>query len=195
MYLLIDNYDSFVHNLVHYIEQFGKKVMIVRSDAVTTEQAESLFESGDLQGIVISPGPKTPLECGNCCEIIQSMAGRVPILGVCLGHQIIGHVFGAKVEKGDRPMHGKVTEITIDGGEIFQNLPRTYKVTHYHSLIVSSEGFPEELQVDAWSKDGVVMAMSHKSLPIYGVQFHPEALLTEYGHELIYNFIRICETL
>lgn len=194
MYLLIDNYDSFVYNLVHYMEQFGKKVMIVRADAVTAEQVEALLEAGELQGIVISPGPKTPKECGNCCEIVQCMAGRIPILGVCLGHQIIGHVFGAKVRKGTKPMHGKVTEITTDGRKIFRGLPRTYKVTHYHSLIVSKEAFPESLQVDAWTREGDIMALSHKSMPVYGVQFHPEALLTEYGHELIGNFLEICDS-
>ena len=121
------------------------------------------------------------------------MAGRVPILGVCLGHQIIGHVFGASVKKGERPMHGKVTAITTDGKGLFQNLPRTYQVTRYHSLVVCDENFPKELQVDARSEDGVIMAVSHRKMPIYGVQFHPEAVLTEYGHELLINYTKICK--
>ena len=120
------------------------------------------------------------------------MSGRVPVLGVCLGHQIIGHVFGAVIRKGNRPMHGKVTSIKNDGQGLFKNLPRQYKVTRYHSLIVDDENFPQDLQVDARSEDGVIMGLSHRSMPVYGVQFHPEAVLTQYGHELLNNYTKIC---
>lgn len=192
MYLMIDNYDSFVYNLARYLEEAGEKVELIRNDKITVEKTESMLEAGSLEGIIFSPGPKSPADCGNCREILQRMAGRVPILGVCLGHQIIGHVFGATVKKGKRPMHGKVTAITTDGKGLFQGLPGTYQVTRYHSLVVCDENFPKELQVNARSEDGVIMAVSHRKMPIYGVQFHPEAVFTEYGHELLVNYTKIC---
>ena len=192
MYLMIDNYDSFVYNLARYLEELGEKVKLVRNDRIVPEQVETMKKSGILEGIIISPGPKSPEDCGNCREIVKRMAGSVPILGVCLGHQIIGHVFGAHVHKGKRPMHGKVTEIRTNGEGLFRNLPQKYKVTRYHSLVVGEENFPAQLRVDARSADGVIMAVSHRKLPVYGVQFHPEAVLTEYGHELLGNFTEIC---
>ncbi|MGN0334597.1 MAG: anthranilate synthase component II [Lachnospiraceae bacterium] len=192
MYLIIDNYDSFVYNLARYLEELGEKVELVRNDRITTERIESMLEAGSLSGIILSPGPKSPADCGSCKEILKRMAGRVPVLGVCLGHQIIGHVFGAVVKKGKRPMHGKVTPVFTDGTGLFRNLPRTYQVTRYHSLVISDEKFPEELQVNARDEDGVIMAVSHRKMPVYGVQFHPEAVLTEYGHELMGNFVQIC---
>lgn len=192
MYLMVDNYDSFVYNLARYLEELGKTVEIVRNDRITLAKAETMLLSGVLEGILISPGPKSPEDCGNCREIVSKMAGRVPILGVCLGHQIIGHVFGANVVKGKRPMHGKVTPIHTNEQGLFQGLPKTYNVTRYHSLVVSEENFPEVLQVDARTEDGVIMALSHREMPVYGVQFHPEAVLTEYGHELLDNFTKIC---
>ncbi|MGN0399305.1 MAG: anthranilate synthase component II [Blautia sp.] len=193
MYLMIDNYDSFVYNLARYLEELGEKVELVRNDRITAENIESMLQGGNLEGIILSPGPKSPADCGNCKEILKRMAGRVPILGVCLGHQIIGHVFGASVKKGKRPMHGKVTTITTDRTGLFRNLPGTYHVTRYHSLVVSDEKFPEELQINARSEDGVIMGVSHKKMPIFGVQFHPEAVLTEYGHELLENYTKICK--
>lgn len=192
MYLMVDNYDSFVHNLARYMEELGEHTELVRNDRITAGQVEAMRLAGALEGIIISPGPKSPGDCGNCCDIVRQMAGKVPILGVCLGHQIIGHVFGAKVTKGVRPMHGKVTEIHTAGKGLFESLPETYQVTRYHSLIVSDENFPEVLQVDARSEDGVIMALSHRTLPVYGVQFHPEAVLTEYGHEILENYTKIC---
>lgn len=192
MYLMIDNYDSFVFNLARYLEELGENVKMVRNDRITVGKIESMLAAGSLSGVILSPGPKSPVDCGNCKEILVNVAGRIPVLGVCLGHQIIGHVFGAVVQKGKRPMHGKVTSISTDGTGLFLNLPRTFQVTRYHSLVVSEEGFPEELQVNAWSEDGAIMAVSHRKMPIYGVQFHPEAVLTEYGHELLANFTRIC---
>lgn len=192
MYLMIDNYDSFVYNLARYLEELGEKVTLVRNDKITADHIESMVYDGSLEGIILSPGPKSPADCGNCKEILKRMAGKVPILGVCLGHQIIGHVFGATVKKGNRPMHGKVTAITTAGTGLFQNLPDTYQVTRYHSLVISDEKFPEELQVNARSEDGVIMGIRHRKMPVYGVQFHPEAVLTEYGHELLRNYTKIC---
>ena len=148
---------------------------------------------GELDGIILSPGPKSPRDCGQCLEVLEQMAGLVPILGVCLGHQIIGYAWKAQVVKGKRPMHGKVTPIQTSQKRLFQKLPKQFQVTRYHSLVVSPESLPDCLEVDAKSDDGAIMALSHRSLPVYGVQFHPEAVLTEYGHELLNNFITLCE--
>lgn len=193
MYVMIDNYDSFVYNLAIYLEELGRQVQVIRNDAITPEYLENLRTEGNLEGIILSPGPKGPWDCGRCREILQQFAGKVPILGVCLGHQIIGYVFGAKVEKGKCPMHGKVSELTHRGENLFAGLPSPFRVTRYHSLVVQEESLPHELQVDARTDDGVVMAVSHRTMPIYGVQFHPEAVLTQYGHELLENFCHICE--
>lgn len=193
MYLMVDNYDSFVYNLARYLEELHETVEVVRNDKITIEKIEELIEAGNLDGIIISPGPKTPKDCGICREIVKEMSGRVPILGVCLGHQIIGYVYGATVEKGVRPMHGKVTGIHTTGEGVFRNLPEHYKVTRYHSLVVSDRALPDCMEIDARSEEGVIMGMHHKELPLYSVQFHPEAVLTEYGHELLHNFTEICE--
>lgn len=193
MYLMIDNYDSFVYNLACYLEECGEKVMLIRNDKISISEIEKLLSNGCLEGLILSPGPKSPKDCGNCKEILEKTAGKVPVLGVCLGHQIIGHVFGASIQKGVKPMHGKVTEIRNNQAGLFEGLPKSYSVTRYHSLIVSDYDFPGCLKIDALSKDGVIMALHHKSFPIYGVQFHPEAVLTEYGHELLKNFTKICK--
>lgn len=192
MYLMIDNYDSFVYNLARYLQELGEQVELVRNDRITAEEIERQMQDGKLEGLILSPGPKSPADCGNCREIVRKLAGRIPILGVCLGHQIIGHVFGAKIRKGVRPMHGKVTAITTEGKGLFAGLPRTYQVTRYHSLVVSEENFPSWLQIDARAEDGAVMAIRHRELPVYGIQFHPEAVLTEYGHALLENYTKIC---
>ena len=192
MYLMVDNYDSFVYNLACYLEECGEQVELVRNDKISAEEIERILEIGNLEGVVISPGPKSPKDCGNCKEIVEKLAGKVPVLGICLGHQIIGHVFGAEVEKGERPMHGKVTAIQTNQKGLFHGLPGEYQVTRYHSLVVSKERFPECLEIDASSHDGVIMGLHHRKFPIYGVQFHPEAVLTEYGHELLRNFTEIC---
>ena len=192
MYLMIDNYDSFVYNLARYLQELGEQVVLVRNDRITAEEIERQMQDGRLEGLILSPGPKSPADCGNCREIVRKLAGRIPILGVCLGHQIIGHVFGAKIRKGVRPMHGKVTAITTEGTGLFAGLPRTYQVTRYQSLVVSEENFPSRLQIDARAEDGAVMAIRHRELPVYGIQFHPEAVLTEYGHALLENYIKIC---
>ena len=189
MYVMIDNFDSFVYNLKAYFEELGREILVKRCDEITLEELEEL----KAEGIILSPGPKRPWDAALCVETVNRFQGRVPILGVCLGHQVLGHCAGAVVEKGKRPMHGKVTEIRNYGTGVFAGLPEEFKVTRYHSLIVRGESLPEEYQVDAVSKDGAVMGISHKILPLYGVQFHPEAVLTEYGHELLENFCKIAE--
>lgn len=191
MYLMIDHYDSFVYNLACYMRECGAEVEIVRSGSADLTQIEMLARSGELEGIVISPGPKGPDDCPLSQELVRRMSGRIPILGVCLGHQIIGRVFGATVQRGQRPMHGKISLIHNSRQGLFRGLPAFYRVTRYHSLVVSEENLPHELEVDARTGDGVIMGFHHKEFPIFGVQFHPEAVLTEYGHELLYNFIQI----
>ncbi|MGI6006092.1 MAG: anthranilate synthase component II [Ruminococcus sp.] len=193
MYVVIDHFDSFVYNLVVYIREIGKRTEVIRSDQVSVEELLKDSRKGRLEGVIISPGPGNPADCRKSRKLVQSLAGRVPILGVCLGHQIIGHAFGAEVSRGERPMHGKVTAISHNGKGLFAGLPLSFQVTRYHSLTVQSKHFPESLQVDAWAKDGSIQALSHRFWPVYGVQFHPEAVLTQYGHELLENYIRLCE--
>ena len=189
MILIIDNYDSFTFNLYQLIGEINPDIKVVRNDKLTIEDIRAMQPDH----IIISPGPGNPKQAGICLEVIRQLAGEFPILGVCLGHQVIGTVYGASVKKGSRPMHGKVTEIHNHGTGVFAGLPEKYKVTRYHSLIVREDSIPEEYQVDAVSDDGAVMGISHKTLPLYGVQFHPEAVLTEYGHELLENFCKIAE--
>ena len=189
MYLMIDNYDSFVYNLKAYIQELGREILVKRCDEITLEEIEHMQP----EGIILSPGPKRPWDAELCMEVTERFQGQIPILGVCLGHQVLGHCCGAIVQKGERPMHGKVTELKNNGTGVFAGLPEKYKVTRYHSLVVKKESVPEEYQIDAVSEDGAVMGISHKTWPVYGVQFHPEAVLTEYGHELLENFCRIAE--
>lgn len=189
MYLMIDNYDSFVYNLKAYIQELGREILVKRCDEITLEEIEHMQP----EGIILSPGPKRPWDAELCMEVTERFQGQIPILGVCLGHQVLGHCCGAVVQKGERPMHGKVTELKNNGTGVFAGLPEKYKVTRYHSLVVKKESVPEEYQIDAVSEDGAVMGISHKIWPVYGVQFHPEAVLTEYGHELLENFCRIAE--
>lgn len=189
MFFMIDNRDSFVYNLSAYMEELGEEVRVVHCDKVNLDELAALSP----EGIVLSPGPGTPGEAVISREALLRFAGRIPILGVCLGHQVIGETFGARVEKGARPMHGKVTDIVHDGTGVFAGLPAQYKVTRYHSLTVKEESLPGCLEVTARSADGAVMGIRHRKLPVYGVQFHPEAVLTEYGHALLKNFIEICK--
>ena len=154
---------------------------------------EDLIEKGKLEGIIISPGPKSPKDCGLCNEIVKQFYKKVPIFGVCLGHQIIGHVFGAEVKKGKSPVHGKVHKIKNSGENIFKNLPKEFNVTRYHSLVVEKEKLLNDFNIEAETDDGVLMALSHKIYPLYSVQFHPEAVLTEYGHEMIRNFLDLAK--
>lgn len=185
---MIDNYDSFVYNLVRYFEELGISMDILRNDHPDLQNKDL---SG-YDGLVISPGPKSPTEAGLCLDVIQRYKGRVPILGICLGHQCIGHAFGASVVKGRRPYHGKVTEISHKGTGLFKDIALPLAVTRYHSLVV--ENLPEELEVTAFTEDNVVMGMCHKNYPVHSLQFHPEAALTQEGHALLKNFLEICQT-
>ena len=189
MYLMIDNYDSFVYNLKAYMEELGRRIVVKRSDEITLDEIEALKP----EGLILSPGPKRPRDAVLSVEALRRFQGRLPVLGVCLGHQVIGYAAGAVVEKGERPMHGKVTRLKNTGQGLFEGLPETFGVTRYHSLVVRRESLPPEYRVDAVSEDGAVVAVSDRSIPVFGVQFHPEAVLTEYGHELLENFCRIAE--
>lgn len=189
MYLLIDNFDSFVYNLKAYMEDLGKTVLVCPCDSITISDIESMQP----EGIILSPGPKRPWDAALCVEVVKHFRGKIPILGVCLGHQVIGYCAGATIEKGEFPMHGKITALTHRGTGLFHGLPGHFRVTRYHSLVVKPETLPEEYRIDAFSTDGAVMGISHRTLPLYGVQFHPEAVLTEYGHELLHNFCSLAE--
>ena len=182
---MIDNFDSFVYNLKAYFQELGREILVKRCDEITLEELEEL----NPEGIILSPGPKRPWDAELCVEAVKRFQGRIPILGVCLGHQVLGHCAGAVVEKGSRPMHGKVTEIHNYGTGVFAELPEEFKVTRYHSLIVRGDSLPEEYQVDAVSEDGAVMGISHKTLSLYGVQFHPEVFHSEDGTQMLRNFV------
>jgi anthranilate synthase component II len=184
--LLIDNYDSFVHNLARYFERLGQETLVVRNDTVDVTAVRKLRPAA----IVISPGPCTPREAGCSVEIIRSLAGEIPMLGVCLGHQAIAEAFGGRVVRAAQPMHGRTSQAHHSGQGLFENLPNPLTVCRYHSLVVEESSLPPELQVTARTSDGVAMALEHRQHPIYGVQFHPEAILTEGGYELLANFLR-----
>ncbi|HWA00829.1 MAG TPA: aminodeoxychorismate/anthranilate synthase component II [Caulobacterales bacterium] len=185
MILVIDNYDSFVYNLVHYIEDMGAHTEVHRNDALSV--AEILKRKP--QAIVLSPGPCTPNEAGVCLDLLSAAPANLPILGVCLGHQAMGQAFGGEVIAAKAIMHGKVSEVHHQGGGLFRGLPSPFKATRYHSLAVKRETLPVDFQVDAETADGEVMAMSHKTRPLYGLQFHPESIASEHGHALIANFL------
>ena len=193
MYLLIDNYDSFVYNLAAYIRELSSGVEVVRNDCVDMAELECRIERGEIDGIIISPGPKRPEDSGLSEDIIRRFEGVVPILGVCLGHQTIAYRYGGTVRKGLRPMHGKITEIRHNRSSLFSSIPQNFQVTRYHSLVVSPEDLPDCLEIDACTDDQTIMALHHRDYPVYGIQFHPEAVLTEYGHQIIRNFMSICE--
>jgi anthranilate synthase/aminodeoxychorismate synthase-like glutamine amidotransferase len=186
MVLMIDNYDSFTFNLVQYLAELGHEVRVFRNDEITVEQAAALAA----QAIVVSPGPSAPEHAGISIELIQRLAGSIPILGVCLGHQAIGQAFGGKVVRAQRVMHGKVSRIRHDGAGVFSGIANEFIATRYHSLAVERESLPECLQVSAESEDGEIMGLRHRTLAVEGVQFHPEALLTEHGHQMLQNFIQ-----
>ncbi len=186
MLLVIDNYDSFTYNLVQYFGELGVEVRVVRNDEVSIEEVEAMKPSR----VVISPGPCTPNEAGISLGVITRLAGRVPILGVCLGHQAIGQAFGGRVVRARQVMHGKVSRIRHHAQGIFRMLPDDFAATRYHSLVVERETLPECLAVTAQSEDGEIMGLRHRSLAVEGVQFHPEALLTEHGREMLQNFIQ-----
>jgi anthranilate synthase/aminodeoxychorismate synthase-like glutamine amidotransferase len=187
MILVIDNYDSFTYNLVQYLGELGAEMKVVRNDQTTVAEIKRLAP----ERIVISPGPKTPTEAGVCLEVIEKLAGRMPILGVCLGHQAIGQAFGGKVIRAPELMHGKTSLISHDGKTIFQGLANPFPATRYHSLIVESESLPGCLEVSASSPDGLIMGLRHRKWKIEGVQFHPESVLTEAGKQLLANFLKL----
>ncbi len=191
--LLIDNYDSFTYNLLHYLGELGAQVEVVRNDAIT---AAEVLGRKKLGGIVISPGPGTPEESGICLELIRKNDGKIPLLGVCLGHQAIGQAYGGKVVRAPVPMHGKVSEVFHQGKGLFDNLPIPLKATRYHSLIVERPSLPACLEVTAETLEkkgepGIIMGLQHKEHPVFGVQFHPESIASEHGHELLRNFVNI----
>jgi len=187
MFLLLDNYDSFTYNLRHYLGELGAEVEVRRNDAISADEAVSL----GAEGIVISPGPCDPDRAGICLEVIGKAAGRLPILGVCLGHQCIGQAFGGKVVLAPKPMHGKVSDISHTGEGVFAGLPSPFKATRYHSLTIEPESLPDCLVVTAESDDGVIQGLRHRDFPIHGVQFHPESIASEHGHQMIQNFLDI----
>jgi anthranilate synthase/aminodeoxychorismate synthase-like glutamine amidotransferase len=187
MILVIDNYDSFTYNLVQYLGELGAELEVHRNDQITLEEIDRLAP----ERIVISPGPKTPSEAGICLDVIHTFSGRMPILGVCLGHQAIGQAFGGKVIRAPEIMHGKTSSISHDGKTIFSGLPNPFPATRYHSLIVERESLPECLAVSATSPDGLIMGFRHKEMQVEGVQFHPESVLTDSGKQLLANFLKI----
>ncbi|MBT6831196.1 MAG: aminodeoxychorismate/anthranilate synthase component II [Rhodospirillaceae bacterium] len=189
MLLLIDNYDSFTYNLVHYLGELGAAVEIYRNDALSAEQALALKP----RGIVLSPGPCDPDRAGICLELIAKNAGAIPLLGVCLGHQAIGQAFGGNVVRAPSLMHGKTSDIQHDGNGLFTGLPAPFSATRYHSLVVERASMPDCLEVTAETDDGVVMGLTHREYPVHGVQFHPESIASEQGHELLKNFLTIVE--
>jgi len=185
MIVVIDNYDSFTYNLVQYLGELGAEVRVFRNDEVASEEVLALSPSH----LVISPGPGTPDRAGITLELIRNAAGRVPVLGVCLGHQAIGQAFGGRVVRAKRVMHGKVSRIQHDGNGVFNQIEGAFTATRYHSLAVEEETLPGCLSVTARAEDGEIMGLRHRELPVEGVQFHPEALLTEHGHRMLQNFI------
>ena len=187
MILLIDNYDSFTFNLVQYLGDLGVACAVRRNDALTPEEALGLRPDG----IVLSPGPCAPDQAGICCALIEKAAGQVPVLGVCLGHQAIGQVFGGRVVRAATPMHGKVSRVHHDASGVFVGLPSPFEATRYHSLVVDAGTMPEPLAPTAWTEDGALMGLRHRHLPIFGVQFHPESIASQHGHDILANFLAI----
>ena len=187
MILLVDNYDSFTWNLYQYLGELGAETQVVRNDALTADQALALHP----ERIVISPGPGTPDQAGISLELVRRSTGRVPLLGVCLGHQSLGQAFGARVVRAPKLMHGKTSQIHHDGRTLYAELPDHFTATRYHSLVVDSASVPECLEVSAWTDDGVVMGLRHRGHPVEGVQFHPESILTTVGKDLLRNFLRL----
>lgn len=185
MLLLIDNYDSFTYNLVHFLGDLGAGTRVVRNDRMTVDEA--LVIGAD--GIVLSPGPCDPDKAGICLDLVRAASGRVPILGVCLGHQTIGQAFGGRVVRAPVLMHGKISQIEHTGTGLFDGIPSPFSATRYHSLTVAPDSVPDCLEVTARTSDGVIMGLSHRTLPVHGVQFHPESIASEHGHTLLDNFL------
>ncbi len=187
MIVLIDNYDSFVFNLARYFERLGQHTLVVRNDAITPSEIAAMRP----QAIVISPGPCTPNEAGCSVPVIRELAETIPILGICLGHQVIGAAFGGRVVRAAEPMHGRTSRVSHHGQSIFAGLPSPLVACRYHSLIVDRESLPAELKVTAWTDDGTIMGLAHPRLPVVGLQFHPESILTDHGFALLTNFLEL----
>ncbi|MBL6457972.1 aminodeoxychorismate/anthranilate synthase component II [Belnapia sp. T6] len=190
MILLIDNYDSFTFNLYHFLGGLGVEIEVRRNDALTSQEALAMRP----EAILLSPGPCTPNEAGICLPLIGAAASAgVPLMGVCLGHQAIGQAFGGTVIRAPDPVHGKVWDVHHRGTDIFAGLPDPFRATRYHSLVVRREDLPEELEATAWTEDGLIMGLAHRHLPIWGVQFHPESIASQHGHDLLRNFLLLAK--
>ncbi|AKF93583.1 aminodeoxychorismate/anthranilate synthase component II [Brevibacillus laterosporus] len=185
MIIMIDNYDSFTYNLVQFVGELGEELRVFRNDKITLEEIENM----NPDYLMISPGPCTPNEAGISMEVVRHFAGKIPIFGVCLGHQSIGQVFGGKIVRADRLMHGKTSEVLHDGKTIFASIPSPFQAARYHSLVIQEESIPEELEITARTPEGEIMAIRHRELPIEGVQFHPESIITQYGKQMLKNFL------
>ena len=183
--LVIDNYDSFTYNLVQYLGELGEEVLVRRNDEITLPEIAPLRPVA----VVLSPGPGTPAEAGICKDLLVELGSTLPMLGVCLGHQCLGEAFGGTIRRASQVMHGKVSRVTHAEQSVFRGIPSPFAATRYHSLVVDRENLPADLEVTAWTDDGTVMGLRHRQYPLAGVQFHPEAILTEYGHELLANFL------
>lgn len=183
--ILIDNYDSFTYNVVQYLRELGVDLQVYKNDQITIDELKKM----DFGSIVISPGPGNPNKAGISMDVIREFAPHKKILGICLGHQCIAQVFGCQIVKAKEPMHGKVSEIRFKEDKLFEDIPQGFKATRYHSLVVDSDSISEQIEPIAWTKDNVIMALKHKEYCVYGVQFHPEAILSEYGKKLLQNFI------
>ena len=190
MLLLIDNYDSFTYNLFHYLGELGARLEVHRNDKISVDEVMARHP----QGIILSPGPCTPDTAGICLDLIKRASGKVPIFGVCLGHQAIGQVFGGHVVRAPKPMHGKLSKVHHTGKGVFRDVPNDFNATRYHSLTIDPPSFPSELEITAQSEDGVIQGLQHKTLPIFGVQFHPESIASEHGHKILANFLQDCGT-
>ncbi|MFT5170826.1 MAG: anthranilate synthase component 2 [Candidatus Marinamargulisbacteria bacterium] len=190
MILLIDNYDSFTYNLFHFLREVGADVQVHRNDTLTMKEIEGMGVSG----IVLSPGPCTPNEAGICLDIVHNFQKKLPILGVCLGHQAIGQAFGGKIVRGEKPMHAVISDISHSESPLFTGIPDTFKSTRYHSLIIDRPSLPPCLKITAESEDGVIQGIQHETLPLFGVQFHPESIASENGHDILRNFLGVCES-
>lgn len=185
MILMIDNYDSFTYNLVQYLGEMGETLVVRRNDEITVEEIERLAPDF----LMISPGPCSPDEAGISLEAIEYFTGKIPIFGVCLGHQAIGQVFGGRVIRAGRLMHGKTSKVHHDGKTVYENVPNPFRATRYHSLIIEKDSMPDSFEISAWTEEGEIMGIRHKHLPIEGVQFHPESIMTENGKQLLRNFL------
>ena len=186
---MIDNYDSFTYNLVQYFWELGCEMDVVRNDQITISE----IRKRGYAGVVLSPGPGDPSHSGVCRDVVQELSGKLPILGVCLGHQVIGEMFGGKVVRAPRLMHGKTSMILHDDSELFREINNPFEATRYHSLVVSRESLPDSLKITAWTREGEIMGLAHRTLPVWGVQFHPESILTVQGKQMLANFLRLAE--